>query len=48
MSKLIPLGRYGTAEEVGSVIGFLASSAGSYITGTNIRLDGGWSPNPIA
>lgn len=45
--KLIPLGRYGTAEEVGSAVAFLASDFGGYITGTNLRLDGGWSPQPL-
>ncbi|MBA4026360.1 MAG: hypothetical protein C0482_28780 [Gordonia sp.] len=44
--KLIPMGRYGTALEVGSAVAFLSSTVGSYITGTNIRLDGGWAPQP--
>jgi len=37
----IPMGRYGTAEEVAGLIAFLASDASSYITGQNIRIDGG-------
>ncbi|MFY1864989.1 SDR family oxidoreductase [Achromobacter xylosoxidans] len=37
----IPMGRYGTAEEVADLIAFLASEASSYITGQNIRIDGG-------
>ncbi|OZI45745.1 3-oxoacyl-ACP reductase [Bordetella genomosp. 5] len=37
----IPMGRYGRAEEVADLIAFLASSASSYITGQNIRIDGG-------
>jgi citronellol/citronellal dehydrogenase len=37
----IPLGRIGTAEEVGDVIAFLASPAAAYITGTTIVVDGG-------
>lgn len=37
----IPMGRYGTAEEVADLIAFLASDASSYITGQNIRVDGG-------
>lgn len=37
----IPMGRYGTPEEVGRLIAFLASDASSYITGQNIRIDGG-------
>ena len=36
----IPMGRYGTAEEVAELIAFLASARSSYITGQNIRIDG--------
>jgi len=37
----IPMGRYGHSEEVGDLIAFLASHQSSYITGQNIRIDGG-------
>ena len=37
----IPMGRYGTAAEVSSLIAYLASRDASYITGQNIRIDGG-------
>lgn len=37
----VPLQRYGTAEEVAATIAFLASPGGAYITGQNIRVDGG-------
>lgn len=37
----IPMGRYGTMEEVAELIAFLASEKSSYITGQNIRIDGG-------
>jgi len=37
----IPMGRYGKAEEIADVIGFLASDGAGYITGQNIRVDGG-------
>ncbi|KOF52685.1 3-oxoacyl-ACP reductase [Achromobacter sp. DMS1] len=37
----IPMGRYGKAEEVAELIAFLASDSSSYITGQNIRIDGG-------
>ena len=39
--KRIPLGRYGKVEEISSVIELLASDMGNYITGQNIRVDGG-------
>jgi len=35
------LGRVGTAEEVGAVISFLASTRASFVTGTEVRVDGG-------
>lgn len=37
----VPLQRYGTSEEVAATIAFLASDDGAYITGQNIRIDGG-------
>jgi 3-oxoacyl-[acyl-carrier protein] reductase len=37
-----PLGRIGEAEEIASVIAFLASDEASYITGTPIPVSGGW------
>ncbi len=37
----IPMQRYGTTEEVADVIAFLASDGAGYITGQNIRVDGG-------
>nr|HMN86766.1 SDR family oxidoreductase [Bauldia sp.] len=39
--KSIPLGRYGTAAEIAGTIAFLASPDAAYITGQNIRIDGG-------
>jgi 3-oxoacyl-[acyl-carrier protein] reductase len=37
----IPLGRFGTAEDVGAAVAFLASEAASYITGQTLTIDGG-------
>jgi len=37
----VPLKRYGTREEVAATIAFLASPGAAYITGQNLRVDGG-------
>lgn len=37
----IPMGRYGRADEVSALIAYLVSDAGAYVTGQNIRIDGG-------
>jgi NAD(P)-dependent dehydrogenase (short-subunit alcohol dehydrogenase family) len=37
----IPMGRYGRVEEVAELIALLASDRAAYITGQNIRIDGG-------
>ena len=39
----VPLKRLGEPEEVANVITFMASDASSYITGSNILVDGGWT-----
>lgn len=44
LGKEMPMGRYGTAQEFANAALFLASDAGSYITGTAINVDGGLSP----
>lgn len=43
--KLIPAGRLGTPEEFGKTCAFLCSAHAGYITGQNIRLDGGLYPS---
>ena len=37
----IPMGRYGTVEEIAATAAFLLSAEACYITGQNIRVDGG-------
>ena len=37
----VPMGRYGKAAEVSGLISYLASEAGAYMTGQNLRIDGG-------
>ena len=37
----VPMRRYGTSEEIAATIAFLASEGAAYITGQNIRVDGG-------
>ena len=37
----IPMGRYGKTEEISELVAFLASEKAGYITGQNIRADGG-------
>jgi len=42
-SKGVPVGRYGTADEVANLVTFLCSDAAGYITGQAISVDGGSS-----
>jgi NAD(P)-dependent dehydrogenase (short-subunit alcohol dehydrogenase family) len=37
----VPMKRYGRSEEIAGTVAFLASEAAGYITGQNIRVDGG-------
>jgi NAD(P)-dependent dehydrogenase (short-subunit alcohol dehydrogenase family) len=37
----VPMKRYGTMAEIAATVGFLASEGAGYITGQNIRVDGG-------
>lgn len=42
MLKNVPLNRFGTTEEVASVVLFLCSPLASYVTGQTIEINGGW------
>lgn len=44
MFAQVPLGRVGTLEEIADAIAFLVSPKAGYITGSNLRLDGGMLP----
>jgi NAD(P)-dependent dehydrogenase (short-subunit alcohol dehydrogenase family) len=37
----VPMKRYGKVEEIAATVSFLASDGAAYITGQNIRVDGG-------
>src|SRR5260370_27406214 len=39
----IPLGRCATPEDIADAIAFLASDAAASVTGTSLRVDGGWT-----
>jgi NAD(P)-dependent dehydrogenase (short-subunit alcohol dehydrogenase family) len=39
--RSVPMQRYGTAQEIAATVAFLASEGAGYITGQNIRVDGG-------
>jgi NAD(P)-dependent dehydrogenase (short-subunit alcohol dehydrogenase family) len=43
IADAVPLGRFGTREEMANAICYLASDYASYITGNNLIIDGGWS-----
>ena len=45
MSDLVPVKRFGSAEEVAKAALFLASSDSSYLLGSKIRIDGGFALN---
>lgn len=39
--RMIPMGRYGAVEEYAAAVAFLCSARASYITGSQMRVDGG-------
>lgn len=50
LKKRVPLGRYGTVDEIASAVLYLVSPAGAYVTGSTLLIDGGTSligPGPF-
>ena len=41
LTAAVPLGRFGTADEIAATVAFLASPEAGYITGAVIPVDGG-------
>jgi NAD(P)-dependent dehydrogenase (short-subunit alcohol dehydrogenase family) len=39
----IPMGRWGEVDELAGAAVFLASQASSYVTGSSVFVDGGWT-----
>ena len=42
LTKMMPLGRYGRADEVAGLVSYLAGPDGGYVTGANLTIDGGF------
>ncbi len=40
-ARMVPMGRYGTAQEIAATVAFLLSEGAGYITGQTLRVDGG-------
>lgn len=43
LAQKSPMGRIGKPEEIAGSVAFLLSESASYITGHNLRVDGGWT-----
>jgi len=43
LSRMTPMGRFGQPREVAYAVRFLASEQASFITGAELRVDGGWT-----
>jgi NAD(P)-dependent dehydrogenase (short-subunit alcohol dehydrogenase family) len=43
ITSIVPLGRFGTPNEIAKAVAFLASDDSSYITGTELFVDGGFA-----
>lgn len=43
INQMVPLGRFGSTDEVADIVAFLASDRASYITGAEYKVDGGFA-----
>ena len=43
ITRDIPMGRFGTADEVASLCVYLLSDESRFVTGANVPVDGGWT-----
>lgn len=46
--SLVPLGRIGTAQDVGGAVAYLAGPGGAYVNGANLLVDGGVADHMLA
>ena len=47
LESRVPVGRVGEASEIASTASFLLSDGASYVTGTTVFADGGWTANGV-
>ncbi len=47
IQKAIPLGRWGSEEDIGGTVVYLSSRAGAWVTGTVLPVDGGSTAKPL-
>lgn len=43
LRDLIPLGRFGTVDEVAALVSYVAGDESAYLNGANLDIDGGYS-----